>query len=127
MLRRMLPRLTALRPYFRLARGYVSVRVWEPMWRTGVRSSVITAAVGALVLATVPASADTMRWALTQAYINNPTLNSQRASVRATDEGVPQALSGYRPRVSLTASATEQLSDQTLKAPSTAGLPGRAR
>ena len=37
--------------------------------------------------------------ALVQAYQNNPPLNSQRASVRATDEGVPQALSGYRPRV----------------------------
>ena len=74
------------------------------------------------MLATVPASADTMRWALTQAYINNPTLNSQRAAVRVTDEGVPQALSGYRPRISLTATATEQLSDATSKSTSTAGV-----
>ena len=47
----------------------------------------------------VPAYADTLESALIQAYQNNPTLNSQRAAVRATDEGVPQALAGYRPRV----------------------------
>ena len=59
----------------------------------------------------VPPAADTLKWALTQAYQNNPQLNSQRASVRATDETVPQALSGYRPRVSLTATAGEQYLD----------------
>ena len=37
-----------------------------------------------------------------QAYQNNPSLNSQRAATRATDEGVPQALSGYRPKVTVT-------------------------
>jgi outer membrane protein len=35
--------------------------------------------------------------------MNNPVLNSQRASVRAIDENVPQALGGYRPKVSATA------------------------
>src|SRR5947199_15581 len=72
-----------------------------------------------LALATVPASADTLKWALTQAYQNNPTLNAQRASVRATDESVPQALSGYRPRVSLTATAGEQYLDSHQKTVST--------
>jgi outer membrane protein len=48
------------------------------------------------------ASADTLEWALVQAYQNNPSLNAQRAALRATDEGVPQALSGYRPKVSIT-------------------------
>ena len=58
------------------------------------------------------ASADTLPWALIQAYQNNPQLNAQRAAVRATDETVPQALSGYRPRVSLAAyTATEQYLD----------------
>jgi outer membrane protein len=41
---------------------------------------------------------------LVQAYQNNPSLNAQRASLRATDENVPQALSGYRPKLSVTAS-----------------------
>jgi outer membrane protein len=62
-----------------------------------------------------PVVADTLPLALTLAYRNNPQLNSQRAAVRATDESVPQALSGYRPRVSLTASAGEQYLDQLTK------------
>ena len=49
------------------------------------------------------AQADTLEWALVQAYQNNPSLNAQRASLRATDESVPQALSGYRPKLSLSA------------------------
>jgi outer membrane protein len=61
----------------------------------------------ALVFGT-PANADTLLGALIQAYRNNPSLNSQRASVRATDESVPQALSGYRPRVAITATGGEQ-------------------
>jgi outer membrane protein len=49
------------------------------------------------------ASADTLEWAIVQAYQNNPSLNAQRAALRAADENVPQALSGYRPKLSLTA------------------------
>ena len=45
------------------------------------------------------AFADTLPGALAQAYVNNPTVNAQRAALRATDEGVPIALSGYRPTV----------------------------
>src|SRR6267143_203271 len=58
-----------------------------------------------------PASADTIEAALVRAYQNNPQLNAQRASVRFTDENVPQALSGYRPRVAITASAGTQYTD----------------
>ncbi|NVK35148.1 MAG: TolC family outer membrane protein [Rhodobacteraceae bacterium] len=46
------------------------------------------------------ASAETIKEALALAYANNPTLNAARAQLRATDEGVPQALSGWRPTVS---------------------------
>jgi outer membrane protein len=49
------------------------------------------------------AAADTLEWALVQAYQNNPSLNAQRAALRAIDENVPQALSGYRPKLSITA------------------------
>ena len=49
------------------------------------------------------AAADTLEWALVQAYQNNPSLNAQRASLRSTDENVPQALSGYRPKLTVTA------------------------
>jgi outer membrane protein len=48
---------------------------------------------------------------LVRAYQNNPQLNAQRASVRVTDENVPQALSGYRPRVAITASGGYQYTD----------------
>jgi outer membrane protein len=54
------------------------------------------------------ASADTLPGALTEAYVCNPQLNSQRAVVRATDEGVPQALSGYKPRVTANGSIGQQ-------------------
>jgi outer membrane protein len=50
-------------------------------------------------------SAETLAQALASAYADNPTLNAQRASLRATDEGVPQALSGFRPSVSAGATA----------------------
>ncbi len=58
-----------------------------------------------------PALADTIDAALVRAYQNNPQLNAQRASVRSTDENVPQALSGYRPRVAVTGSAGYQYTD----------------
>ena len=47
----------------------------------------------------------TLAAALAAAYANNPALNSARAEQRAVDEGVPQALSGYRPTVGATVQA----------------------
>ena len=72
-----------------------------------------------LALVPAPVRADTLESALVQAYRNNPTLNAQRASVRATDENVPQALSGYRPKISITASGGEQSLGSTTKVTST--------
>src|ERR1700733_5779331 len=60
-------------------------------------------ALAGAVLGCAGAAADTLEWALVQSYQNNPSLNAQRASLRATDENVPQALSGYRPKLSVTA------------------------
>ena len=59
-----------------------------------------------------PVAADTIDAALVRAYQDNPQLNAQRAQVRVTDETVPQALSGYRPKVALTASGGYQYTDQ---------------
>lgn len=72
------------------------------------RTKLALAATAALagILAVGPsgaAMAQTMEAALARAYNANPTLNAQRASVRATDENVPQALSGYRPRITASA------------------------
>src|ERR1700693_2399773 len=74
---------------------------------TGAAASVLLLA----CMGPVPALADTIEAALVRAYQNNPQLNSQRAQVRFTDENVPQALSGYRPRVAITGSAGYQYTD----------------
>ncbi|MDE2285549.1 MAG: TolC family protein, partial [Hyphomicrobiales bacterium] len=69
------------------------------------------------------ARADTLEWALVQAYQNNPSLNAQRAALRATDENVPQALSGYRPKLSLTANGGYNYVNSTSAFPLTTGGP----
>lgn len=76
-------------------------------WGTGAAATVLLMA----CICSAPSLADTIEAALVRAYQNNPQLNAQRAQVRATDENVPQALSGYRPKVALTASAGYQYSD----------------
>ncbi|MEZ5669728.1 MAG: TolC family outer membrane protein [Alphaproteobacteria bacterium] len=52
-----------------------------------------------------PATADTLVDALAQTYTTNPRLLAQRAALRASDEQVPQALSGWRPTVTINAQA----------------------
>ena len=81
-----------------------------------IRAAVVAVAVAGL--SPRPAAADTLLGALAQAYQVNPQLNSQRAIVRQTDESVPQALSGYRPRANATASIGKQY---TNTAPAPAG------
>ena len=54
-----------------------------------------------------------MQSALAKAYEGNPQLNAQRAIVRQNDEGVSQALSGYRPTLSATASVARQFTNTT--------------
>jgi outer membrane protein len=49
-----------------------------------------------------PAYAETLKEALTAAYLYNPTLKAARAQLRSTDNGVSLAKSGYRPTVSAT-------------------------
>jgi len=85
-------------------------------WAAGVAIGFGACALAGIVS---PAHADTLESALAQTYVNNPTLNAQRALVRATDENVPQALSGYRPRVSVTATGGEVASSTTSKVTTT--------
>ncbi len=76
-----------------------------------VKKRVLTIATGfilaATVLAVLPqeAAAETLRQALETAYFNNPGLRAERARQRATDEGVSQALSGWRPNVVISSDA----------------------
>lgn len=68
----------------------------------------------ALVALAGPVSAETLEEALALAYTNNPSLLSSRAELRATDEFVPQALSGWRPRVTLDGQAGLEWEDTSV-------------
>jgi outer membrane protein len=59
------------------------------------------AIVMAIALQPAVAAADTLFGAMEKAYVTNPTLNAARAGQRATDELVPQALSGWRPTITV--------------------------
>ncbi|MCJ2074304.1 TolC family protein, partial [Methylobacterium sp. E-016] len=50
-----------------------------------------------------PAASETLESALAKAYGGNPQLNASRANVRATDENVAIAKSGYRPTAAISA------------------------
>jgi outer membrane protein len=62
-------------------------------------------AAATLTAGAAPAQSRTLQEALATTYANNPTLQAQRASLRATDENVPAALSGWRPQVVVAGSA----------------------
>lgn len=69
-----------------------------------MRKSILLAGAAVIVsgLAQVPgAAAETLEEVLVSAYTTNPTLLARRAQLRATDEAVPQALSNWRPKVTL--------------------------
>ncbi len=61
----------------------------------------------AVMLASAPAGAESLSSALVAAYDGNPEIGAQRALVRQSDEGVPQALSAGRPSVGVNASAAQ--------------------
>ena len=82
-------------------------------WMGGLAANM--AACAAIVVTVSPVRSETLESALMQAYQNNPSLNSQRAATRAVDEGVPQALSGYRPKITVTGTGGEQTSSTTSK------------
>ncbi len=93
------------------------------MWLWGRRNWADRLAAGVIACAAVPfalslARGDTLESALAQAYVNNPSLNSQRAAVRVTDENVPQALSGYRPKITITGTGGQQSLSTTSRIPS---------
>jgi outer membrane protein len=60
-----------------------------------------------LIVAGTPTRGESLIEALKAAYQSNPSLQAQRARLRATDEGVAQALSGWRPEVKLSGSGTK--------------------
>jgi outer membrane protein len=69
-----------------------------------LRSGICLAA-ACFAFAASAAHGENLPEALTKAYQTNPALNAERARQRATDENVPQALSGYRPQIVASLSA----------------------
>lgn len=61
----------------------------------------------AMLVASSPASAETLREALARAYESNPTLTAARSGQRATDENVPIARADGLPSASATSSYSE--------------------
>ena len=82
---------------FQERRG-ASCRAWS--WRL-LRAALLATA-GLAAIGGGAGSAETIGGALVKAYLTNPDINSQRAAVRQTDEGVPEANAGYLPKVSVT-------------------------
>ncbi|MCY0095235.1 TolC family outer membrane protein [Hoeflea sp. J2-29] len=79
----------------------------EYLFVSFVKNSIACLAlISASVLAAQPVSAESLYQAMAKAYENNPDLNAARAGLRATDEGVALAKSGYRPTIAAEAVAT---------------------
>jgi outer membrane protein len=74
-------------------------------------------AIGVGALAALPARAETLTDALASAYRNNPQLLGERANLRATDEGVSQAIAGWRPTVTFQGAIGAERSENTPPAP----------
>ncbi|MDB5368045.1 MAG: type secretion outer membrane protein TolC family [Rhodospirillales bacterium] len=79
-----------------------------------LRNAILTAALTTGLLAALPASAETLQEALAMSYARNPDLDSARALLRATDELVPQAQSGWRPTVTLQGNATRNWTNEII-------------
>jgi TolC family type I secretion outer membrane protein len=82
-----------------------------------------TALAGLSLAVALPSAADaeTLKEALADAYATNPDLKAARRQLGATNERVPQALSNWRPEVSITGSAGRQKLDQEGEFTSTDG------
>ncbi len=70
-----------------------------------LRSLTAVAAVGLWAICAQPAGAQMLAETLAKAYATNTTLRAARAELRAVNEGVPQALSDWRPNLTVTGSA----------------------
>jgi len=72
------------------------------------RARIAALGLGLAALAMGPAAAETLADAIAEAYQNNPPLQAQRAAQRALDENYVQARAGWRPTLTLQATAFYQ-------------------
>ncbi len=89
-------------------------------WKTGAAPVGLAAlCIGLSLVSPVDAQEEaklprTLQEVLGLAYTSNPTLTGERARLRATDEGVPTALAGWRPTVILSGTAGYGASDEVI-------------
>ena len=97
--------------------------LWNRLNRRVRRSMLVSASVIALSIGSAglgmsdKAAAETLRDAMASAYKYNPRIDAERARLRATDETVPQAKSGYRPTVVGSADAGYQRTNTEPRSP----------
>ncbi|MGE5767554.1 MAG: TolC family outer membrane protein [Bacteroidota bacterium] len=96
----------------------VSLLGGTPAFASGI---LVVGTIVAALAAGLPASAQTLDEALIQTYQTNPTLSAARAALRATNERVPQALSGWRPLVEATGSSGKAIDDDVRPSPGSEG------
>lgn len=77
----------------------------------------------ALMLLVQPAAAETLREAMSLAYEGNPNLLAARAQLRAVDENVPIALSGWRPSLQVTGNASRNRNESEIISQGSSGGP----
>jgi outer membrane protein len=73
-------------------------RKWHTLRLLGGLATSVSLCLSSTLLS-APADAETLPQALTATYKTNPRLDAERARLRATDEEVPRAKSGYRPNI----------------------------
>lgn len=83
------------------------------------RTLLLTATVAVAAMIPLTVSAETILGAMAKAYENNPDLNAARAGLRAVDEGVAIAKSGYRPVVGASASIETATTNSNIGLPIT--------
>lgn len=77
----------------------------------GLRTLVMALLLSASIGTPATGLAQTLLEALSQAYESNPALAAQRAKLRATDEDVAQALSNWRPTVTVNGNVAKNYND----------------
>ncbi len=90
------------------------MRSMKAVRQGGAFAGALVAIHGVMILGgldTAPAMAQSLNEALIQTYQSNPTLSAARAQLRATNEGVPQALSNWRPLVEVQGSGGKAYDD----------------
>ncbi len=88
--------------------GKLRLRADVAEWRPCAVSTLALLAVATTIAAPQPVFAETLRQALDHTYRASPKIDAERARLRATDEEVPRAKSGWRPTVQGTADVGSQ-------------------